>query len=311
MASKAPLAVYNGEIQQLQSGDSLVDASGAAYAIPIVGVVQMYAGAVQPTGWLFCDGSSVSRSTYASLFAVLYPYKGNPTISIASPGVVTLNAHGLTNGTPVFFETTGALPTGLVVRTVYYVVSAAANTFQVSATAGGSSINTSGAQSGTHSLYVSPYPAPASGTTFYVPDLRGRSPVGAGAGTGLTTRALGATGGAETHQLVTGEIPAHNHTDSGHTHSATGLSTANESAHTHATASGASYITGTGGGNTVASGSGGVTWSATSNTGTGSAHNHTITGSTASSNAVIGNTGGGGAHNNMHPWASINFIIKT
>ena len=235
MASKAPLAVYNGEIQQLQSGDSLVDASGAAYAIPIVGVVQMYAGAVQPTGWLFCDGSSVSRSTYASLFAVLYPSKGNPTISIASPGVVTLNAHGLTNGTPVFFETTGALPTGLTVRTVYYVVSAAANTFQVSATAGGSSINTSGAQSGTHSLYVSPYPAPASNTTFYVPDLRGRSPVGAGAGTGLTTRALGATGGAETHQLVTGEIPAHNHTDSGHSHGVGTLATANESAHTHAT----------------------------------------------------------------------------
>lgn len=73
------------------------------------------------------------------------------TITIASPGVVTWNAHGFSAGMPVAFSTTGALPTGLSVGTTYYVVSPTTNTFQVSATSGGAAINTSGSQSGTHS----------------------------------------------------------------------------------------------------------------------------------------------------------------
>ena len=78
----------------------------------------------------------------------------NCTISNASPGVVSLTAHGLVAGDAVVFSTTGALPTGLTVGTVYYVISAGltANAFEVSATAGGSAINTSSAGSGTHSV---------------------------------------------------------------------------------------------------------------------------------------------------------------
>lgn len=48
-------------------------------------------------------------------------------------------------------------------------------------------------------------------TTFSLPDLRGRVPVGAGAGSGLTNRVLGATGGEENHTLTTDEMPAHTH----------------------------------------------------------------------------------------------------
>jgi microcystin-dependent protein len=36
-----------------------------------VGVIQMFAGSVAPTGWLICDGSSVSRKTYSDLFKVI------------------------------------------------------------------------------------------------------------------------------------------------------------------------------------------------------------------------------------------------
>lgn len=50
-----------------------------------------------------------------------------------------------------------------------------------------------------------------SGTHFAVPDLRGRTIIGAGTGTGLTARAVGAAGGAETHQLAISEIPSHSH----------------------------------------------------------------------------------------------------
>jgi len=53
---------------------------------------------------------------------------------------------------------------------------------------------------------------------FIVPDLRGRSVVGVGAGSGLTPRAMNDTGGEENHVLTTVELAAHTHTDSGHTH---------------------------------------------------------------------------------------------
>lgn len=48
-------------------------------------------------------------------------------------------------------------------------------------------------------------------TTFNLPDLRGRTPIGVGTGTGLTARTLGGTGGTETHTLSTAEMPAHSH----------------------------------------------------------------------------------------------------
>ena len=36
-----------------------------------VGVITAYAGDTAPDGWLLCDGSAVSRTTYANLFSVL------------------------------------------------------------------------------------------------------------------------------------------------------------------------------------------------------------------------------------------------
>ncbi|WP_052699251.1 DUF2793 domain-containing protein [Hyphomicrobium sp. 99] len=75
------------------------------------------------------------------------------TISIASPGVVTYAGHNLSANQPLAFATTGALPTGLTAGTTYYVKTVIdADTFTVSATAGGTEINTSGSQSGTHSI---------------------------------------------------------------------------------------------------------------------------------------------------------------
>lgn len=54
------------------------------------------------------------------------------------------------------------------------------------------------------------------GGNFNVPDLRSRMPLGAGAGAGLTTRALAATGGQESIS----QVPPHTHsiTDEGHVH---------------------------------------------------------------------------------------------
>jgi microcystin-dependent protein len=51
-----------------------------------------------------------------------------------------------------------------------------------------------------------------------LPDLRGRGPLGAGVGVGLSERSLGSVGGEEAHILTTAEMPSHNHsiTDPGH-----------------------------------------------------------------------------------------------
>lgn len=78
------------------------------------------------------------------------------TISNASPGVVTWNAHGLVVNRSVIFTTTGALPTGLTAGTVYYVKTVPdANTFTVAATPGGAAINTSSAGTGVHTATAS------------------------------------------------------------------------------------------------------------------------------------------------------------
>lgn len=48
-------------------------------------------------------------------------------------------------------------------------------------------------------------------TTFNLPDLRGRTPIGIGTGSGLSTRTVGQQLGEETHQLTIPELPAHTH----------------------------------------------------------------------------------------------------
>jgi hypothetical protein len=82
------------------------------------------------------------------------PANGTFTVTIASPGVFTKTAHGLTAGDKLIFSTTGALPTGLTAGTTYFVIAGGltSNDFEVSTTDGGSAVNTSGSQSGTHTI---------------------------------------------------------------------------------------------------------------------------------------------------------------
>jgi hypothetical protein len=75
------------------------------------------------------------------------------TVTIATPGIVTSTV-SLPINTAITLTTTGALPTGLLVGTIYYVLTTG-TTFSVSATVGGAAINTSGSQSGVHSISAS------------------------------------------------------------------------------------------------------------------------------------------------------------
>jgi len=98
------------------------------------------------------------------------------TATIASPAVVSWTAHGLIAGNAVVFSTTGALPTGITAGTIYYVISAglATNSFEISATIGGSAVNTSGTQSGTHTAVA----LPGFGNNTYFPYAILRSDTG-------------------------------------------------------------------------------------------------------------------------------------
>lgn len=108
------------------------------------------------TGQLALYAAERSRYNYA--FRIVRddapPATPKPaTISVADPGVVTSTAHGWAIGQRVRFSTTGTLPTGLVAGTDYYLVATVnTNTFSVAATPGGAAIETTGTQSGTHTV---------------------------------------------------------------------------------------------------------------------------------------------------------------
>ena len=73
--------------------------NGNQYDIPLpiqidscpTGTVVSYAKNAAPTGWLLCDGSAVSRTTYAELFAVIGTTYG------AGDGSTTFNLPNLTD----------------------------------------------------------------------------------------------------------------------------------------------------------------------------------------------------------------------
>lgn len=111
--------------------------------------------------------------------------------------------------------------------------------------------------------------------TFRVPDLRGRSVIGAGTGSGLSARAVNDSGGEESHTLVVGEMPSHSHTDLGHTHA-------------EGTAAPNLTTIGPGAPEATAIPSVGVT-------GIGSAN--------------LTSTGGDGSHNNMQPYLALKYCV--
>lgn len=120
---------------------------------------------------IMVDGGIPRKSTAAYAVSNLSEVNnGTVTVTIATPAVFTKLSHGFVAGQALRFTTTGALPTGLVVGTTYYVISAGltTNDFEVSATVGGSAVNTSGSQSGTHTMYSFDANMPQDSTAVWV-----------------------------------------------------------------------------------------------------------------------------------------------
>jgi len=189
------------------------------------GVCIPNAGRTVPNGYLAAEGAAVSRTTYAALFAVLCPTIGTFTVTIATPGVVTLTAHGLRTGDAVYLTTTGALPTGLSVNTRYWVIRVTDDTFRLAASLADAlaptPIDTSGSQSGVHTAVGCPYGVGDGTTTFNLPSMKGLIPVGLDT-TQTEFAGLGQTGGEKTHALTVGELAAHTHTFASSTSASSG-----------------------------------------------------------------------------------------
>lgn len=155
-------------------------------------------------------------------------------------------------------------------------------------------------------------------TTFNVPDLRGRAVAGLDNMGGVAASRLpaataaGWSGGAATHQLVTGEIPSHTHTASTasngtHTHTA---STDSAGSHQHTLQQQVLTAGGSGVQTSFSTNFGG----ALPTTDVQGSHTHTVTVDSAGAHThgvTVDAAGGGGAHNNVQPTLALNYLIKT
>jgi len=65
-------AATTDNIASLDANGNLKDSGASVISVaPPVGSITMYAASSAPTGWLECDGSNVSRTTYSNLFSAI------------------------------------------------------------------------------------------------------------------------------------------------------------------------------------------------------------------------------------------------
>jgi microcystin-dependent protein len=160
------------------------------------------------------------------------------------------------------------------------------------------------------------YGAGDGSTTFTVPDLRGRAPVGVD-GTSGSSRVPGAstravTGGAASVTLAASHLPSHSHTVPSHSHTGT---TAQNGAHFHGAPTGYGFF-GAALRGTKAFGKGKYTINTQTNgnvyleagTTNNGKHNHAFT--TSSTGLTTNAAGGGQQHENMPPYQTVFFIIR-
>ena len=116
--------------------------------LPVVGIVQAFAGRTTPQGWLLCDGSAVSRTNYAALYAVIGTTYG------AGNGSTTFNLPNLTDKFIQGSATAGTVKSaGLPNITGGMFINAGRDSiengaFKYTATVGGGGINNSNTGTG-------------------------------------------------------------------------------------------------------------------------------------------------------------------
>lgn len=151
-------------------------------------------------------------------------------------------------------------------------------------------------------------------TTFALPDLRGRAPISAGTGPGLSTRKLGSRSGTETVVLSSLQMPSHTHFATSQAVGGTGSIVGSASASVNINNAEGDSAEGNGkflgvseGGGFYAGTSDGSTLNAGSVTVDTSGLGVNMTGMGVST--TVQPTGGSQGHNNMQPYLTIYWII--
>jgi len=233
-STSAMASTAAGTSGQVLTSNGAAAPSWTSAATP-AGVVQQYAGATAPTGYLLCQGQAVSRTTYAVLFAV--------------------------------------------VTTTY------------------------GAGDGS--------------TTFNVPNLQGKIPVGLNSAD-LSFDTRGETGGEKTHAISTAEMPGHTHTFTGTAHShtvdPTSVTSSTTGAHTHTVTDAYNTSEASDDANDRTVGSDATT-STTRTTSSSGNHSHTVdipetTSTSTTATGTNSSTGSGTAMSLLQPYIVLNYIIK-
>lgn len=99
------IAASRGAANGVASLDSAGQVPVAQIPLP-AGIMLPYGGTAAPTGWLLCDGSAVSRATYAALFTALGTAYG------AGDGTTTFNLPDLRGRVPAGKDNMGGTAAG-------------------------------------------------------------------------------------------------------------------------------------------------------------------------------------------------------
>lgn len=250
------------------------------------GEMKMWPGMMAPSGWLFCFGQALSRTTYAAMFA---------NITTTLTGTYTSGATAITNlsADPTTLGVAAGMPiSGPGITSGTLISSVTSTTISLSAATSAAGTNAS--------VVIAPWGVGDGSTTFNVPDLRGRVPVGRDnmggtaanrlttAGSGIPGIRIGATGGTDSVTLSLSQLPSHSHTGT----------TASAGNHQHAVTAYTNVPSGQG----YAIGSNDQDHFGSTETDFAGVHTHTFTTDTSGSSA---------AHNNVQPSAVVNWVIKT
>lgn len=96
--NKADIDLNNTDFRKLENNNNVLSWDGQN-VITYAGIIAAFAGTTPPTGWLKCDGSAVSRTTYAALFAVIGTTygAGNSSTTFNLPNLIGRVPFGMTS----------------------------------------------------------------------------------------------------------------------------------------------------------------------------------------------------------------------
>ena len=269
-----------------------------------VGTIMLYTGFTAPNGWVLCNGTNYSTTTYQALYNSL-SIQFNATLKSSNFLSQVSSLAGLYIGMPIrgSFYTNGGT-----------IINLGTNTTDGNFITLSSSL--SGGLGTTSSFSAVPFGFTTS-TTFSVPDFRSKTQIGNGTGTGLTTRNTGQTGGEENNTINSLTMASHDHSVSESSHNHSGSTQVESNTHYHK-----SYMRGSGqeagGYGAVITGGfqnriivSGNPWDYPGYQQASTQHTHSFTTNNSTLYSTnVGTTGSGSSHNNMQPFLPLNYIIK-